>query len=363
MRILFIHHGEVWGGAPKSLRLLQENLPVNIEYSTIVFFPEAKSFFKGDIKVIKMAPCLNLGRHIIGYLKLNSLSDLLKNYLDLRRLIGLMKIITYVINYRPNIVHLNSSILCFLAPVLRILGVKVVLHIREHPNFINRKVARNIFERCLKCCDVKIAIFDSEVYDFDTDNIVTIYNPILREKNISTNNSDLEYDICSLGGYSEWKESFNLLKFFEKNPNRKLLLVGCKKENLSVYERKCYQLAESLKNVTTVGVVTDVNPYFTAAKLHFFGSKKPHFGRPIIEAAYLARRSVCRRNRYNEILSKKYNCCILFDDYKNLEVIIDKHIGDDFQQSPIMTDDFDLAKNVKKIVKVYKEVMNEKVPN
>jgi len=363
MRVLFIHHGEVWGGAPKSLRLLQKNLPPEIEYSTIVFYREAKSFFIGDIKVINMAPCLNLGRSLIGYLKLNSVSDLVKNYLDFRRLIGLIKIITFIISYKPNIVHLNSSILCLLAPVLRILGVKIVLHIREHPNFINRKLARYIFKQCLKCCDAKIAIFDSEIYEFNTENLKTIYNPIPRVKNFSTSSPELKYDICSLGGYSEWKESFELLKFFEKNPSRNLLLVGCKDENLSDYENKCHQLSESLENVTTVGVVTDVNPYFGAAKFHFFGSKKPHFGRPIIEAAYLSRRSICRRNRYNETLSKKYDCCILFDDFNDLGILIDRNIGIEFQQSINMLEDFDLSKNVKKLVEIYKEVTNEKTHN
>ncbi len=335
MRVLFVHHGEVMGGAPVSLlnMILGLKKTPDINMKVLCVNDTMKNFFqeKGNIKVGDIHyPCKILGKVLIGWGNLFNWQTFLMALMEIARIRSSINIqYEQLKKENPDIIHLNSSILFTTAIAARKLHIPVVWHIREilQGSRIN---FRKMFAGWLikRFADKVIAISPSEANSLGKDtyhNIEVVYNFVdfskfdsslygpLKEKskfNIKTN----ERLIISLGGLSWRKGTLELIEAMEfTQSNVRLIIAGSGiprpyplslvkklkiymedllvKSGLKIF-RRCeynYRVLKALnklkKNkVVFTGPLDNIRHLIAACDLLASPHTFPHFSRPIFEA-------------------------------------------------------------------------------
>ncbi|MBI4680017.1 MAG: glycosyltransferase, partial [Nitrospirae bacterium] len=176
MKILYIHHGRVLGGAPTSLLFTIQGLKKisDCDVKVLCVFDDMKEFFRkgAGIEVGEINdPCLILGRVLIGWASIyniTTLKQLLREVFNLKKSIHLQ--IETLRKEKPDIVHLNSSILFTTAIAAYKLKIPVVWHVREilyGKRFNLRKVFSGYLIR--KYADRVIAIDNAEAKSLGRD--------------------------------------------------------------------------------------------------------------------------------------------------------------------------------------------------
>ena len=175
-RIVYIHHGDLNGGAPRSLRFLIERLD-KTRYEPIVvyrknkedavFFKDAgaKTIFEPDIKPFHGSTVARVDTKQVVY----NFVYAIPTYKAAKKIFKVEK---------PDIVHLNSTCLFMCAKAAKTVdkNIKVICHVRE-------PLQQNIWGQILKYmgnkyCDEFIAIdqYDASTVRAPKSQIDVIYN-------------------------------------------------------------------------------------------------------------------------------------------------------------------------------------------
>lgn len=340
MKILFIHHGEVPGGAPTSLaytiNALKLELP-ELEAKVWCMNQQMSVFFEDTCSVqtaLIPNPLKETGKVLIGWTKWTQLSVLKTLWKQFRYIRGRIQDFQSLIEKEnPDFVHLNSGCLFIPAIAANRLEIPVLWHIREvfgggkfnlRRIFIGKwiqKLAHHVF--CISEVEAKSIGGEKSV------NVSVVYNFVDLETFIPNRKADeIRHEInckvdskliISLGGASPRKGLAELLKAFSivekqeqemeliiagpklEKPNQKLSFKAkfmLKLESLLYqlgiisylkveYENRCrllFQMIRKKENIHFIGSKTDIVNYIHACDVLYFGGTMPHFPRPIFEA-------------------------------------------------------------------------------
>jgi len=169
MKVLTIQHSSGSGGSPMSLFYLLESLSDKID-PVVVFCSSGPSseFFKSEGYTLEISNQLPLFPHCtIQHMRLNpldrdfyrNLNFYMKQLLKIPRAFAAMK--KLIESHKPDIIHLNSSVLLIEGIMAKRLGVPVVWHLRdfiEYGNFglrsrIAGNIIRNNSKRIIALCE------------------------------------------------------------------------------------------------------------------------------------------------------------------------------------------------------------------
>ena len=232
-KILFIHHGQIIGGAPRSLKNTIiglekegfENIKVLFAYADLKsFFQEGTNIKVGNIYANRMI----FGRVLVGlssifnirafiYFILEFISfpyTVYKQYQDIKK-------------EKVDIIHLNSSILFSVALASRLANIKLVWHVREvviGGKFSLKKRFTGWLIRKLADEVICISEVEAKALGHDTfNNVHVIYNFVdfssFNSDNININEEKKKYNIdndkkiaISLGGVSFRKGTVEIIQ-------------------------------------------------------------------------------------------------------------------------------------------------------
>jgi len=308
MKILFVHHGTILGGAPLSLLYLARELErqPDIELEVVCHSPEMRDFFKNNLtsSVDRWPnPFTFVGRYMIGYVALNSFQAWKTFLFDLFRVPkSIVKQVRFLKDKRPDIVHLNSSVLFTTAIAARLAGVPIVWHVREclQGAFWQKTFSGAIIRHM---AHQVIAISHVEAQRLGQDHrgkVRVIYNPInfaglkpelydqaLEKKKLGLKDSDNL--VVNLGGLTPRKGTFEQVEAMQyTSENTKLIIAGFPFSGIPTnsYEQSIMDVISRLPEgkVVFAGVLDDVASLIAASDVLVFTGTKPHFPRPVFEA-------------------------------------------------------------------------------
>ena len=419
-KILYIHHGKIIGGAPKSLRYLIKGVSEQSDISIKVLcaHPEMKNFFKINQNIIvdtMSIYSLILGRIFIGLAKLTNLKTIIFFLLDiLRSPYCIYNQINYFKKEQPDIIHLNSSILWTSAVAAKILNIPVVWHIRE--NFVPTKfgILAKFYGLFIKAmASHVICISPSEqksINGQNCDHVTVIYNSI-DFSSIDNGNSlmmdslkkqfkitDSDFVFLSLGGCSFRKGTYQLIESMQYLDEKfKLIIAGshfnnrkqiqykkikqfilkienflfhCKlTKHYSWFYNDRIKMSLTDKNLSQIhftGAVDNVYPLIKHCDVLIFAGTTPHFARPIYEA-WALKKPVAAFD--TEVMRKEI-------DHKMDGILMQNHTGEQIAQTVLnlsknpdyckqlgeqgykkSIERFHLSKNTKKLLAIYKELL------
>jgi glycosyltransferase involved in cell wall biosynthesis len=328
-RILYIHHGGGIGGAPLSLLYLLQQLD--------------RSRYEPVVVTLKPGPVVDLYRaegietHVEPGISDFSHTTLewyggrewwrlpgkfLHIWPSIRRARRLIR------RLQPDIVHLNSSTLATSAIACKLEGVPVVWHIREPlaPGYtgLRRWFIRQTIHRC---ADRVVAICQNDADQLITsDHIQVIFNFVdfnRFDRSLTGETIRRELDIPAdapvvtmLGGIAEPKGTLILIRalpyLLEAVPAARVIIAGPPPRPLDEKDLKgfakrllrvdAYQRAvqQALRQLDAkyrgalifTGIRKDMPEVIAAGNCVVFPSVVPHFARPVIEAAAMAKPAV-----------------------------------------------------------------------
>lgn len=319
-KILFIHHGIGVGGAAISLAQMIKDLDKQSFTTNLVFMEnsEATCFYKQiGIKIDETLniPCFS--HTVIWWYSITRVLHMLKASFGILKTSfkapGLLK------KYQPNILHLNSSPAWPWAIVGKIMGYKVVTHIREPLAAGYFGVRKFFIAKIINLMSDKIlAISKNEALPWqDNPKLSVLYNAVdeNRFNLINLENKFLNFekktdqDLIFLyaGGASAEKGASFLISFWQEVVKQKLPAIlwiagkwiePCKKKwGFSTPGSKFYQSLESLaepikQKIKFLGLSTNIEEAMFRSDALLFPCQKGHFARPVIEAAFLKKPSL-----------------------------------------------------------------------
>lgn len=308
-KILFVHHGTGWGGAPKAMinlinsldkskydtevLLLKKSIVTNkLEENGIKYRLAKSNFYRKYYTIFIHSEAGYYQWYQFYYIIRNFLFWILSRFLFARKELK---------NFDYDIVHLNSSVLSdWLAPASA--KGKVVIHIREP--FKKRKL--DIFyyiftEQMRKYANVIIAISKDNLERIGLENkSVVVYDYSVKALNIPPESSYYSKKVLYLGGSQRIKgfyEMVEALDFIDKDilvyfagnytfshSNRKIkrfvklfITDDKKKENAIIKMRESNKAIE-------IGLIYDVPKYLNEVCCLVSPFDKPHFSLPVVEA-------------------------------------------------------------------------------
>jgi len=336
-KILFIHHGEVPGGAPTSLATtLIEIKQQQPDWQLIVWCVNnsMKKYFEnieGVTVELISKPAKNLGKFLIWGGLFKTSNFFFSVLQDIRYSYGLMKLYKErILNLNPDIIHLNSSILFIPAWAAYSLKVKFIWHIREIIK-VKKFSIRRLFLKWVYPKSDKIVLISESCFTnlnellslseviFNGVNIESFLkqslNPHYR-KDYSINRENVV--LCHLGGINPRKGLADCIEIFNKLPeNVSFLIAGPKIQSINnkisskdkiswVIEDilirlriKEYRFLNYSKRVEYyfqmlntnardriyfLGEISDVGTLLSESDILLFTATEPHFPRPVYEA-------------------------------------------------------------------------------
>lgn len=355
-KILFVHHGEVPGGAPRSLlnliKALQENYSYDIEILCVN--QRMVAYFEGNanIKATLMPyPCKFIGKWLIGWTWLGNYKRFQRLAKDLwcwrKSIYNQMHLFKRI---APDIIHLNSAILFTSAIAARKINISVVWHIREvlQPLFLRRMYSRYLLNRYSSKI---VAISEAEYRSIGKkaqSKASIVYNWVedayFHTKSLLKKKFDIEKNdrvILSLGGFSWRKGAHLLLTLFPYlSENVYLIILGdshhtikirfyqrlglkietlLKLLNIRRYYRYFYEarVNEQIRKLSTnrlkiIDYVDDVRPYILASDIVIAAHTFPHSARAVFEAWALNKPVVAlKQSGADEIIAHNENGYVL----------------------------------------------------
>lgn len=338
-KILFVHHGNVPGGAPTSLKNLATGLTsldlfkIDIgcaRYSMIPFFQSIEGVMARQYPKTS----LSAGRWFIwgGFntrLVVKSIFDLFLFPIFLIREVCFLK------KNKPDIIHLNSSILWVTGVAASLLNIPIVWHDRETFQGGRFNFRRILYSKFLITLASKVICIGQMEYKMmggkDTDKVDLIYNSLDDSYfNIDTYDKgtirsalrlpEQKFVFLSLGGNSFRKGTFQLIQSLKQlNSEFTSVIAG----NMPVPDRYktgtlrrkildfenwlinkklkryysffyTHRVVEAINSVDSVklhcpGLLSDVKEYIKACDVLVFAGTTPHSARPVYEAWALKR--------------------------------------------------------------------------
>ncbi len=342
IKVLYIHHGKVLGGAPVSLlnTILGLKKTPFIEMKVLCAHREMEAFFSehSGVKVGRIYnPCLILGRVFIGMASLFNPRTLAMSVYELFLLpFSIIIQLRELKNEAPDIVHLNSSILLSTAIAANLAGIPLIWHVREvviggRFNIRKRLISRLI--RMLSKRVIAISPFEAEnlgigkkdnirvVYNFiDFKKFdPTEYNPASERQKLGFSKDDII--ILSLGGVSFRKGAVQIIesapytgddvKYVVAGPPPPTTATETADENMLInimlrledmlvasglkahfawfYAQRVANALNAIKTrapkkIIFIGHVKDIAPIIASCDILVFAGTTPHFPRPVYEA-------------------------------------------------------------------------------
>lgn len=410
-KILFIHHGQIVGGAPTSLKnttlgLKKEgftNLKILCTYPDMkIFFEKEAGVETGDI----YSPYLSVGRVFVGLSSLSSLRTFIYFWLELLKAPFIIKRQMKTFRQeKPDIIHLNSSILFIVAISAKLARVPLVWHVREiliGSKWNLRKKFAGWFIR--KLADEVVCISEVEARSLGKDslgNVKVVYNFVDFTKFICSDrelaeikqkyNPENKKAYVSLGGVSFRKGTVEIIELAKNMPNKLFLIAGTYlikndygttnrflisfvhrlEDMLKKYElKKIYswyytQRVEflyfkyNLKNIHFVGKLDNVVPLISICDGLIFAGCTPHFPRPVYEAWALKKPVVVFDMKgISDNITDGIDGVICRDNsVDGLQegiVKLNLTMGEKGYKKAISK--FDMEKNIRKIISIYMEL-------
>lgn len=301
-RILYIHHGSISGGAPRSLYYLIKQLDRTIYKPYIVYqneFTDGTFFQESGAETIyepRIQPFH--GSTVSGI-------DFIRVMRNFKHAIPTYKAAKAIIsNIKPDIVHINSTCLFMCAKAAKSTknNIRVVCHVRE-------PLLENIWGHilkimCQKYCDLFIAIdeFDGRSVDPEMKKTTVVYNFV----NFNEFNSNVKSDILRselkinvrdtiflvLARVSEENGILEIVKTWEKYKRysgEHLVIVGEIPGKNEEYTNQCHKAGKGAKNIHFLPFRKDVPNVIASADAILCPFLKPHFARMIIEGAAMGK--------------------------------------------------------------------------
>ena len=421
IKIIYIHHGSVPGGAPTSLRNMIAGLRKKDDLRIKVFciYKSMIPFFRNiegvDVKKYYQAATIS-GKVFIGLAKITNINTSIHTLVELLLSpFTIYKEKKILQKEHPSIIHLNSSILWSTAIAAKLCNIPLVWHVRE--TFIGGRynLRRQIYAWFIKkTADQVICISPSEarsINGLNTDNVSVIYNSIdfskfQKEKYDAgkererLNIPDGAFVILSLGGLSFRKGAFQLIEAMQYLDDRFYLVIagadtpkerrigrvnkmafalenivvrsGIKKYYSWLYnDRVNYAIEESGgSRVRFAGILDDIVPALNICDLLAFAGTTPHFGRPVFEAWAMKKPVVVfdtevmraeSENGADGIIVREHTGKALADAVFKLSQNPKKRkeMGEKGYKKAL--ERFSLEKNTKKIMEIYEKVVKRRV--
>lgn len=331
--ILFVQHAGTPGGSVVSLRYLVEGLiAAGLKVSVAMTIPhaEVRELYESRGATVHEIPGVMLFRHTTaGWASLTApRACVYQARTFLHAASGHQTLLGLIEREGPDLVHLNSVTLALTARALSAAGVPLVWHVRESPVNGYFGLRREFLRRSLMTCgDEVIFLSESDRNDWVrgergvvVPNVVPIRalptaEAVERERarfGIEPGDRAIAY----VGGLARIKGIFPLAEAVQRLRHRYPRLrivapgavmppptsfkgriaravlprVGLERD----YERALRVLAEpGLKGVFRQrGFLHDILPVIAATEFLVFPSTVPHFARPVVEAAMVARPAI-----------------------------------------------------------------------
>lgn len=309
MKILYVQHARVQGGSHVSFK---EMLKLSILQGNECHVIGMNKLFLNEYK--------SLGAHV-HY----SFISIFENYKGSQSsfkktlkflfsyFLSICFISHWILRIKPNLVHLNSLTLCHYILPIKLLRMKVVIHIREHVSLSFHGMIKDMTFFFIKYADQVISISESELEYFDyLKKSIVIYNftSLMPSKNHSKDNEDVgKYTFLVMSGIAEIKSSYLIAEAFIKlnsiYPNIRLIMLGGGADYLdptTVYQKKFKILIDKSnnQNIELTKFINDPADIIDQSNALIFWTSEPHFPRPVYEA-WLFQKLVIVSNSMNNI--------------------------------------------------------------
>jgi glycosyltransferase involved in cell wall biosynthesis len=394
-KILFVHHGKGIGGAPISLLYTIQQLKF-YDYTVKVLFifnsDVVNIFSENNIetKVIQSAFYKKFYKYFAhseaGFIKWYQIIKLFRVFISWV-ISAFFLSSKYLKKEKPDIIHINSSVLSDWAFAAKRLNIKTICHIREpiaNGYFGLRKtILRKLFDYSANHI---IAISEDNARRINLPKKTTvIYNFVdfkYFNKDITgtiQNKNNKKY-ILYLGGFSKLK-GFHILveslKYLDKDI--KVLFAGYyPKILLNSFKRKIKYLLlfsyrkwnssmhtmQKSNNTLEIGVSTNIPDLIASSEAVVFPSTKPHFARPIIEAQAMAKPAIASDVQgMDEIIEhNKTGLLVKKNDAKALAIAINtlcsnKQLREKMgEKSYLNAKKYFSSLNINKIINIYNNI-------
>lgn len=334
LKVLYVHHGGVIGGAPVSLSLLVSHVVKNsgVDASIACHSAVMRDFLqrRTGVAVIEWPDTITqIAKLLIGWSSISSMA-LLKAFLGNLKKFGpsISEQAELLQQHKPDIVHLNSSVLLSTAIAAHKVGIPIVWHVREAFHGLSWDPARVVYGRLLqRLASAVVCISPVEVRRMKGQRrpkVHVVYNPVdletldARRFDVAAVRNKLGLDsarpvVLTLGGVASRKGAVEIVKaagymgdsvqlVFAGPPLRRqrkdsrlrvwhrvedvLMSFGMKRAYSWDYETRFAATAATMvgRDIRFVGHVEDVASWIAACDVLVFAGTVPHFPRPVYEA-------------------------------------------------------------------------------
>ncbi len=384
-RILYIHHGESKGGAPRSLAFLIKQLD-KTKYEPYVLIrsdreENRKLFESVGAKVIY---CKNFGPwhgSTVANIKLervlSNLKYLIPTYRNTKSIIEQIK---------PDIIHLNSTCLCFAAQSAKryFPEIPIVCHVREPllenfwgdilrkrvNQYVDQFVAIEKYDADSLHAKKPVTVIHNFV-DFDLYNESVASDCLRQELKIGIDEKIILYlaRICSQNGAVELAGAMEPL--LQRRKDYHLVIVGLVDGYTSSYEKQLEQIVlRNPENMHVLPFRSDVPQVIASSDVMAVPFQEPHFARSVIEANAMGVPCVASDIGGLEELVIDQQTGYLFD-YHTFNGFNDlcQSLLDDSEEYNRLRENaiafaherFDAVKNAKRTFAIYDEIFKENV--
>lgn len=335
-RVLFVQHAGSPGGSVMSLRYLVQGLVargIEVAVAMVEPSPVVRAMYEGDGARVVDTPEIPLFRHTTaGWARLGDpRACLYQVNARAKASRGLQVLESLTRELQPDIVHLNSVTLALMARGLSHATIPVVWHVRESPVSGYLGIRRRMLGRWLESCgDEVIFLSESDRTDWVAGRRGVVVPNVVPLRSVpsaeAVQAARAEFGaaagdrlVAYVGGYQEIKGIFPLVaavrSLLPDQPRLRILAPGMTLSSPTSWKARLarvvlpaiglardYERASAL--VETDGVahaflrrpfVHDVLPVLAAAEFLVFPSTRPHFARPVVEAAAVGRAAIGSR--------------------------------------------------------------------
>jgi len=234
-------------------------------------------------------------------------------------------------NQSADIIILNSIVMSPLIPIIKKLGFKVVLFIRETMKGSKRNLFNRYLKHLLEKADLVTFLtkYDQDQWNLRNDTMVF---PDIADLGSPQNQADskLSHKVLYFGGLSKSKGIHLLIKAFqniETNSVELLVLGNMDKPRGNILIRflkhpidiihldRIYKQAMSMRNVKIIGLQRDIKKWLLMSDIVIFPVSAVHQARPVYEAGWA------------------YKTVIVPDFMNFKDIVIDRLNGRTFKQN------------------------------
>ncbi len=331
-KVLYFHHGGALGGAPLSLFYLLQAFPKDRFTTSVCCLQDGAvvDYFNEHGILTYADTRLSCFGHVNGgWFPLTNLKSIVRMFIALLRFpVSVWRTMRILGREKPDLVHINSSVLTPQAVACKLAGVPFVWHVREaaHPGYFGLRLTvlrwmfRHLPDRVICICKAnadRLHVPQSkrrvinEIIDFGQFDRTLDGSALRRHFHIPDGKKVVLY--C--GGTSSIKGGHILPLALERlktlypnyvcivsghmtppglSPNRTAQILSNTQSPLA----KAYYAFHKLEKegfVLLTGFRTDIQNLLAASDCLVFPSTAAHFARPVIEAASMAKPVVASR--------------------------------------------------------------------